>query len=268
MAERIGFINFSYFDLPSINDFAVNKRISLRLEPHGRVKSLAESHPSLPPMRVEPPQLSKTPDLRQHALPSELQPLMDEYHRHIRMISQERAKIKFVLRRLKEDAKAVFSHYTQVDLLHQWKMNLQFQKIQRHMRLVHSVYLKIAHKKGVETERFMLEHNDKRDLENKIYPALHQLELKLPFRDEIKAPNQLKPVDHDKIRLKDNRQVSVDLKLHIEHLRQNLRLQLAAELKDLQRHTFQDKRQFTLAHLRWQNKLILRAYDKVSKHAS
>ena len=77
MAEKIGFISFSAFDLKKANEFEAIKRQSFdRANP---TQSWFQHHPAIPRWR-EIDQLGIEPALRR--TPAEFQPLMNEYYRY------------------------------------------------------------------------------------------------------------------------------------------------------------------------------------------
>ncbi len=267
MAERIGLIRFTAMDGPSATEYAAYKKIQRRLEPDNHVKSLAESHPYMPPWRVEHPDLTKTADSRVYKLASELAPIMDEYHHHVLDVARQKAIVQRWAQYHKNNGLAEDRYYRHVDLLHAWITELLFERVYRRVGRMHELFNKVAKHEWQDTRRFFHEHHVQRFKEARVYPELHHEELELPFRHEIKLPNQKKPFDFAKENLQADRRMLVDAKLKLEELRHLMMDMLGHDIKVQLRQTFLEKRQFQDDRSRWHMHDVLRAFDKAWMHA-
>jgi len=267
MAEKIGFIKFTLMDSPSPTDYAAYDKLERRQEPDGHVKSLAETHPLLPPTRTEPKGLNRTPDTRLYKLAAELAPYMDEFHSRALDHARINAQLDMIERTRMQNDRAELKYFRQVDLLHAWITELLFERVYRRVGRAQALFQKIALREWMETENWNQMVREQRLDDSRIYPDLHKKELVHPYRFEIKMPNEKKSFEQTADHIRSERHIVEQAKVHAHQLRQvlhdiifeNVRLNLQQQSM-IRRH--QDDRRD-----HWHMHDVMRAFDKAWMHA-
>lgn len=267
MPIKIGFINFTALDGPLPTEYAAYKKLARLLEPGGHVKSLAESHPPMPPMRFEPPALNRTPDTRLYKLAAELAPWMDEFHHRVLDRARIHERLKMIERTRFQNDMAEIKYYRQVDRLHAWITELLFERVYQRVGRNLQMFDKVAQREWQDTKHWNEVHKEQRLKEAKAYPELHKKELVHPYRFEIKLPNDKKAVDLGEEHILNERRIVQEARLHAHQLRVLLHDIIFDEVKQELKRQYVTRRDHYEEQGRWHMHDVLRAFDKAWMHA-
>jgi hypothetical protein len=267
MPIKIGFVNFTGLDAPAATEYAAYKKLQRVLEPYGQVKSLAETHPPMPPWRFEPPALNRTPDTRLYKLAAELAPLMDQFHHRILDRSRLRAQLDMIERTRFQNDMAEIKYYRQVDRLHAWITELLFERVYRRVGRNIQMFEKAALRDWLDARHWKEVHQEQRLAESKLYPELHKKELVHPYRFEIKLPNDEKALDKAQEHNRDERRIIQDARIHAHHLRQVLHDIIFDEVKQELSRQYVARRDHYEQKARWHLHDVMRAFEKAWMHA-
>lgn len=267
MPIKIGFLNFTALDPPAPNEYAAYKKLARLLEPDPKVKSLAETHPSIPIWRFEAPGLNRTPDTRLYKLAAELAPIMDEFHSRVLDRARIRERLKMIERTHYQNDMAEIKYYRQVDLLHAWITELLFERVYRRVGRNVQMFEKVAKREWDETERWHHMHKEQRLKEAKLFPELHKKELVHPFRFEIKFPNDKKSVEKAEEHILEDRRIVQDARVHAHQLRLLLHDTIFDAVKQELKQQYVSRRDQHDQKARWHLHDVLRAFEKAWVHA-
>jgi hypothetical protein len=267
MPIKIGFINFTALDAPTPTEYAAYKKLARLLEPGGHVKSLAESHPPMPPMRFETPALNRTPDTRLYKLAAELAPWLDEFHHRVLDRARIRQRLKMIERTHFQNDMAEIKYYRQVDRLHAWITELLFERVYQRLGRSLQMFEKVAQREWQDTKHWHDVHKEQRLKEAKAYPELHKKELVHPYRFEIKIPNDKKAVDLGEEHILNERRIVQDARLHAHQLRVLLHDIIFDEVKLELKRQYVTRRDHYEEQGLWHMHDVLRAFDKAWMHA-
>ncbi|HET9237817.1 MAG TPA: hypothetical protein VFO10_11230 [Oligoflexus sp.] len=267
MPIKIGFINFTALDAPAPTEYAAYKKLARILEPHGHVKSLAESHPPMPPIRFEPPALNRTPDTRLYKLAAELAPWMDEFHHRVLDRARIHERLKMIERTRFQNDLAEIKYYRQVDRLHAWITELLFERIYQRVGRNLQMFDKVAQREWQDLKHWHEVHKEQRLKEAKAYPELHKKELVHPYRFEIKLPNDKKAVELGEEHILKERHIVQEARLHAHQLRLVLHDIIFDEVKQELKRQYMNRRDHYEQQGRWHMHDVLRAFDKAWMHA-
>ncbi|WP_141733582.1 hypothetical protein [Oligoflexus tunisiensis] len=262
MAQKIGFITFTALDPPSPTEYAAYKKLQRLLEPGNHVKTLAETHPIMPPWRFEAPALNRTPDHRAYKLAAELSPLMDEFHHRVLDRSRVRERLKTIERTRFQNDIAEIKYFRQVDLLHAWISELLFERIYRRIGREFSMFEKAAKKQWLEDERFRDWHREKRIAQAEFYPELQNKELLHPYKFEIRLPNEKKALQLIQEHTRDERRIVQEARAQAHQLQQVLHDIIFDSVKQHLHQQYASRRSSYDKQARWHLHDVLQAFEK------
>lgn len=267
MPTRIGFIKFTAFDLPAVQDFEGIKQPKHPLHFGNKVLSLGESHPFQPPVHAYAPQLDEVQRKPMAKVLAELTPLMAAYWEHMEDLSVRREIVRRWYERQRQAEVAADKHWQHVEHLYLWATELLFQRVYERVGRLTSVYRKIAAKRAAVTEDFHEMHKEMRQLEVEKFPRLYRKALENPFIHEIKEPNQFKALDQARAELMAYRDERVS---RDEELRATRRIDALENLKQLREKRALDARfllrkgRFNLRQSRYE---IADAFEAAWRHS-
>lgn len=207
MAEKIGLINFTAFDLLHPAEHIAFKRHTRVAQPLGKTLSLAESHPSQPPFPPYAPQLDGLPNPTVRKLAHELGPLMAAFHEHVRDVAIRRDIFRRWQARITQSDLADVRYMRQVDLFHSWMTELLFQRVYERIGRMEDMFRRIHARNAEQARIFTEQHRNKRLEEAELFPRIYLKALRNPFFEEIKEPNQFKALDFEKMRIAYNQRI-------------------------------------------------------------
>ena len=266
MPIKIGFINFTAFDMPSPLEMASMKRNTRPIQFPNKVLSLYQSHPDQPGIRPYAPELDATPDKPFYKFMEEMTPLMASFHEHFHDLNVQKDIIRRWQERQNQIQLGQERYERKTDDIHRWMIELLYRRVYERVGRMTSVFRKLRIKDMEETKLFAHEHREKRLEEAEIFPRAYMKALRNPFFYEIKEPNQFKALDFERMKLAMNRRVRTAEDEVLLELRRVFAEEVSNKLFEKKRYDLNLFKTKGRGNIREQRMRLLADYDEAWRH--